>query len=164
MILFDLRCTKGHVFEAWFRDGDAFDAQAGAHEIACPLCGSRRIGKAPMAPRIGKGGRSKTGVPASREQAQVQAPSPPSTPSPSSSSTPPASPAGMMQALREIRRQVEANCDYVGERFAEEARRIHYGETDRRNIYGEASDAEARALDEEGVEFKRVPWVPRHDS
>ncbi len=156
MILFDLKCAKGHVFEAWFRDGAAFETQADAREIACPLCGSRKVAKAPMAPRIGKGGSPQKGVPAGQEQAP--APAPASTP------TPTPIPTGMMQALREIRRQVEANCDYVGERFAEEARRIHYGETDRRNIYGEASDAEARALDEEGVEFKRVPWVPRHDS
>jgi len=143
MILFDLKCAKGHVFEGWFRDGAAFDAQAAAREITCPSCGSRNIAKAPMAPRIGKGAKAAKEAPPETKAV--------------------AAPPGMMQALRELRRHVEANCDYVGERFAEEARRIHYGESDRRNIYGEASDEEARALDDEGIEFKRIPWVPRHD-
>jgi hypothetical protein len=65
----------------------------------------------------------------------------------------------MRAALTEIRRQVETNCDYVGERFAEEARRIHYGEVDPRGIYGEASSEESQALAEEGIEFGRIPWV-----
>jgi hypothetical protein len=76
---------------------------------------------------------------------------------------PPMSPAQMRAALVELRRQVESNCDYVGGRFAEEARRIHYGETDPRGIYGEASDEESRALSEEGIQFGRVPWIPRTD-
>jgi hypothetical protein len=66
--------------------------------------------------------------------------------------------------LGELRAKVEANCDYVGEKFAEEARKIHYGETDPRGIYGETSKDEADALAEEGVEFARIPWLPRHDS
>jgi hypothetical protein len=68
-----------------------------------------------------------------------------------------------VKALRELRSKVEANCDYVGPAFAEEARRIHYGETEPRGIYGETSDEEAEALDEEGIEFAKIPWVPRHD-
>jgi hypothetical protein len=160
MILFDLKCAKDHVFEAWFRDGAAFDAQAASRKVACPVCGSRKIVKAPMAPRIGKSGRQE------RERASERAASEKSGP-PAKAGPGEAKPAPtqmhVMQALRELRRQVEANCDYVGERFAEEARRIHYGETDARNIYGEASDEDARALDDEGVEFGRIPWVPRHD-
>jgi hypothetical protein len=65
------------------------------------------------------------------------------------------------QVLAELRKQVEANCDYVGDNFAEEARKIHYGETEKRGIYGESTDAEAEALKEEGIEFGRVPWLPR---
>jgi hypothetical protein len=138
MILFDLKCAKDHRFEGWFRDGEAFDAQVAAKEIGCPVCGSRRVAKAPMAPRIAKHGATES------KQAEVQ--------------------AKVLRELKEIRRKVEANCDYVGERFPEEARRIHYGEVDARGIYGEASDEEARELHDEGVEFARIPWLPRQDS
>lgn len=138
MILFNLKCAKDHEFEAWFRDGDAFDAQAAAKKISCPLCGSRKVAKAPMAPRIAKRSGKKS------ELAEKQ--------------------AAILQELRELRKKVEANFDYVGDRFAEEARRIHYGEVDARGIYGETSDEEARALNEEGIEFVRIPWLPRHDS
>lgn len=147
MILFNLKCAKGHVFEGWFRDGAAFDAQAAAREIACPSCGSRKIAKAPMAPRIGKGASGEKERPAEKPAERKPIPAP----------------HAMMQALRELRRHVEANCDYVGDQFPAEARRIHYGESDRRNIYGEATEEEARALDDEGIEFRRIPWVPRHD-
>src|SRR5437660_11563040 len=131
MILFSLRCASGHEFEAWFRDGDGFEAQLKAGEITCPHCGDAQVEKAMMAPRIGR----------SREK------------------TPAPSPAQMRAALVELRRQVEANCDYVGERFAGEARRIHYGEADPHAIYGEASTEESRALADEGIEFGRIPWI-----
>ena len=136
MILFTLRCAAGHEFEGWFRDGDSFAVQQTAGEIACPQCGDSQVEKAVMAPNIA---RSRTKTPA-------------------------LSPAQMRAALVELRRQVETNCDYVGERFAEEARKIHYGETEARGIYGETSDKEARELNEEGVEFAKIPWLPQHDS
>jgi hypothetical protein len=144
MILYDLSCRNGHVFEAWFRDGAAFEAQRKSRKIACPDCGDQRIKKAPMAPRIG------TGV---REETPTKAVSPPSH-----------APAEMMQALRKLRRHVESNCDYVGPRFAEEARKIHHGESDPRGIYGEATEAEAKSLSDEGIEVARIPWVPREDA
>ena len=139
MILFDLRCTKGHVFEAWFRDNASYDKQAKAGAVVCPGCGSRKVEKAPMAPRIGKSGEL------SKQEMASEL-------------------AEMKKQLLELRSKVEANCDYVGNRFAEEARRIHYGEVERRDIYGEASDEEAKDLSEEGIEFGRIPWLPRHDS
>jgi len=135
VILFDLRCAKDHVFEGWFRDGTAFEQQAGAQRIACPTCGSRRVAKAVMAPRIGKAGRTPND-----ETVKAAAP---------------------MRALGELRKAVEENCEHVGDKFAAEARRIHYREAERRNIYGAASDEEARELVEEGIEFSRIPWVPR---
>jgi hypothetical protein len=138
MILFNLKCAKDHQFEGWFRDGEAFDAQVAAKEISCPLCGSRKVAKAPMAPRIGKHNGD------SVKQADMQ--------------------AKVLRELKELRKTVEANCDYVGDRFAEEARRIHYGEVDARGIYGETSDTEAKALNEEGIEFARIPWLPRENS
>src|SRR5258707_3926109 len=114
MILFALRCAAEHEFEGWFRNGAAFETQSAAGEIACPVCGGSEVSKAPMAPRVTR----------SRNEAAP-------------------SPEQLRKALTELRRQVETNCDYVGERFAEEARRIHYGETAKRNIYGEANADDA---------------------
>lgn len=175
MILFVLKCTADHRFEAWFRNGAAYEAQAEAHAIACPVCGDTRIGKAPMAPRISKG-RSRDAVPdAPREipSREAQAPVPAAAPAPVPAAAPavpslsaPADPAvaEMMRQLGELRQAVEKNCDYVGDRFAEEARRIHYGEAGPRPIYGEASAADAEELREEGVTFYRIPWLPRTNS
>jgi hypothetical protein len=145
MILFDLKCGKGHVFEAWFRDGSSADRQMAGRKVACPECGNSKVAKAPMAPRIaGKGkGETKPEAP-SKEMVAMS--------------------TKLRKELGELRAKVEANCDYVGEKFAEEARKIHYGETDPRSIYGETSKEEAHALADEGVEFARIPWLPRHDS
>jgi hypothetical protein len=145
MILFDVKCAKGHVFEAWFRDSNTADRQMAGRKVACPECGSSKVAKAPMAPRIGKKGGSETkSQPPSKEMVAMS--------------------AKLQKELGELRAKVEANCDYVGEKFAEEARKIHYGETDPRSIYGETSKEEAHELAEEGVEFARIPWLPRHDS
>nr|WP_295836393.1 DUF1178 family protein [uncultured Azospirillum sp.] len=195
MILFALRCSADHQFEAWFRNGAAYDEQAAAHQIACPICGDTVVGKAPMAPRIAKG--VARAADRAREQAEaVAANAPPSAvPAAPSNAVPAALPATIpapvplpnaadvvaalppslndaqreavaevMRQLTEVRRSVEKNCDYVGDRFAEEARRIHYGESDPRGIYGEASDEEVAELHEEGVTFHRIPWIPRTDS
>ena len=139
MILFNLRCGDGHDFEAWFRDGAAYDQRA-AGSVRCPVCGADDVTKAPMAPRIARG----RGEAEPAQARQVQ--------------------ADLGRQLRDLRRKVEENCDYVGPRFAEEARRIHYGESEPRDIYGEASGAEAEALHEEGVAFQRIPWLPRTNS
>ena len=144
MIRFDLRCRKGHLFEAWFRDGATADRQIAGRKLACPTCGGARVEKAPMAPRIGRG-QKETAAPAETKEVAAKS-------------------VMLRKELAELRAKVEANCDYVGDRFAEEARKIHYGETDPRGIYGETSDAQARELTEEGIEFRRIPWVPRHDS
>lgn len=175
MILFVLKCTADHRFEAWFRNGDAYETQAAAKAIACPVCGDTHITKAPMAPRIAKGGRSREEAPrdggaseAAPEVASGGGGAPAAPPAPA---TPPMPAelrerfaAEVMRQLTEVRRTVETNCDYVGDRFAEEARRIHYGETDPRGIYGEATDKEAEELKEEGVTFGRIPWLPRTNS
>lgn len=143
MILFDLKCEQDHVFEAWFKDSKTFEAQAAAGEVPCPVCGNTKVEKALMAPRVAtrKGGslRSDDGAMAERMER-------------------------VTHALYEMRRHVEDNCDYVGEKFPEEARRIHYGEAASRSIYGEATPEEAEELIDEGVEFQRIPWAPREDA
>ena len=136
MIVFDLDCGGGHRFEAWFRDGDAYEAQAAAREIACPTCGDTAVAKAPMAPNLALGSARRE----TEESARVT------------------------HGLRALRDRIEKDFDNVGERFPEEARKIHYGDVEQRNIYGEASTEEARELRDEGVEFGPLPWMPRRDS
>jgi hypothetical protein len=143
MILFELRCAQDHQFEGWFPSGAAYEAQLAKRELSCPLCGDRKIDKAVMAPRIGKAGE----------------PTPPAEPTPATRMA-----LNAKAALQELRKKIEANCDYVGPGFAEEARRIHYGEAEERGIYGEASDEQAQGLNDEGIAVARVPWVPRNDS
>ena len=120
MILFDLECAKKHRFEGWFKSGDAFDKQAEAKSVECPTCGSKKVRKALSAPALLKGG---TG-----SKAEAIA-------------------LKMREAMVELKKQVETNCDYVGDRFPEEARRIHYGEAPQRAIRGQASESERRELE-----------------
>lgn len=140
MIVFELKCSSDHRFEAWFRDGAAYEAQVQDGSLACPVCGDSHVTKAPMAPRIAKS----RDAAADERQRQVR--------------------AEALRQLNELRKTVEENCDYVGDRFAEEARRIHYGETDPRGIYGETTPQEAEELRDEGVTFQRIPWLPRTGS
>lgn len=162
MILFELQCTHGHRFEAWFRNGAQYDDARATDRLSCPVCGDPEVTKAPMAPRIAKQRRPAPEAPAAPPaQTETRTPTEP---------LPPAMPAAddrtreHLLMLRALRRQVETQCDYVGERFAEEARRMHYGETDARPIYGETSDKVAEDLREEGIAVRRIPWVPRADS
>ncbi|MBY0432262.1 MAG: DUF1178 family protein [Rhodospirillales bacterium] len=136
MILFELKCRADHHFEAWFRDGATYEAQVAAGEVSCPVCGEIQVDKAPMAPRLAKS-RGDRGTDIAVE---------------------------MRKALTELRRQVESNCDYVGERFPDEARAIHYGEREARAIYGEASAKESRALKDEGIEVRQIPWLPGQEN
>jgi len=146
MIKYRLNCAKGHDFEAWFRNSDAHDWQARHNEIVCPHCGDNNVAKAIMAPAVASRVRNPAGeaapAPAKRERAA------------------PSLPAEALHVLRELRREVEANSDYVGRQFAEEARKIHYKEAKPRGIHGEASLAEARDLYEEGVSFLPLPVLP----
>ncbi len=141
MIKYQLRCDKAHEFEGWFADSATCDAQLKAGDVACPFCGSVEVSKAIMAPRIAK-----------RESGKSVAVAPPQEA------------VQLKQALRALRDQVEKNCDYVGEQFAEEARKIHYGEADARGIYGESTEQESAELADEGIEVSRIPWVPREDA
>jgi len=137
MILFKLRCAAEHEFEAWFRDGALYERQVARGEIACPQCGDSAIEKAPMAPRVARKDRT-----------------PPAPPSP----------AQLRHMLQAVRRHVETSCENVGDRFAAEARAIHRGEAEARGIYGDATQEEAQALADEGIEVARIPWVAPTDA
>ena len=137
MIRFTLICDQDHEFEGWFRNNDDFDTQQKRGLVDCPRCGSRKVGKALMAPAISTGRKKETMTLAmSAEQRATLA---------------------QMKALAEKMRE---NADYVGDKFAEEARKIHFGEADPRGIYGEATADEARGLLDDGVEFMPIPVFP----
>lgn len=156
MIVFDLKCRRDHVFEAWFPDSASFAEQADSGKVLCPVCGSRKVAKALMAPKVHKGREAKPEARPSPQPGRSQG---------GTLAVADSEKAGeLRRMLRELREHVESNCDYVGGEFAEEARRIHYGESDPRGIYGETSDDEAKALEDEGIEVARVPWLPRKNS
>ena len=164
MIHYRLLCENGHGFDGWFRDSAAFDEQASAGLLECPTCASTKVQRALMAPAIPKKGRPAR----ARAEAPPEPPKPAAQPAPPAPVPPPAMaarmPAELRAALAKLRAEVERTCDYVGPAFAEEARKIHRGESERRGIYGETSPEEAEALREEGVEFASVPWVPPTDA
>lgn len=145
MIRYALRCEKDHEFEAWFRSSDDYDRLAGEGGVPCPVCGETRVAKAPMAPAVGRSDRGETRA-AGGDKVQLAAPDPREQ--------------ALRAAIRELRRKVTEHADYVGDRFADEARKIHYKETEPRGIYGEATAEEAKALAEEGIEFHPLPSVP----
>jgi hypothetical protein len=151
MILYQLRCGKEHEFEAWFKDGQTCERQLARKSIECPVCGNRKVAKALMAPRIGAGDK--------KQPLNLPAKPPADSQQPMSVMA-----SAMRQHLQEVRAKIEANCDYVGDKFPDEARKIHYGETEARGIYGEATEEEHQELVDEGVEVARVPWVPRSDA
>jgi len=155
MILYELNCDRQHSFEAWFKDGATADRQLKRKTVECPSCGSVKVAKALMAPRVGKKSNS-------REIAAVEPAAIPAAAMPEGKSA--VMPAQLREVLMEVRKQIEANCDYVGDKFAEEARKIHEGESEARGIYGEATEAEHEELIEDGIEVARVPWVPRGDA
>ena len=138
MIRYALRCEREHEFEAWFRSSNDYDRAATAGENTCPVCGSSEVGKALMAPAVSgtkKGDKLSLAAPDPRSQV-------------------------MREALKEFRKKVTENADYVGDKFAEEARKIHYEEAAQRGIYGEATPEEAHDLAEEGIGFQPLPPLP----
>ncbi|TAJ24441.1 MAG: DUF1178 family protein [Reyranella sp.] len=158
MILYRLRCTKGHEFDSWFKDSKTYERQEKKSLIGCAVCGSSKVARAVMAPRIGKKGKEQA-PPAAVEAPAAAAPSPDQQQQMATLAK--HMPKELREALLKVRAEVEKNCEHVGPAFAEEARKIHYGESDKRGIYGETSDEEAEALAEEGIEFGRLPWIPR---
>jgi hypothetical protein len=128
MILYHLRCAAEHEFDAWFRDSATYDRQEKRGHVSCPECASTQVTKAPMAPRIG--GQSGDAVPEARAREVARE---------------------ILAAMGKVRKHVEETCEYVGERFADEARAIHDGDAEERGIYGEATLAEAKALHDDDI-------------
>lgn len=154
MIHYQVQCSQGHGFDGWFRDSAAFDAQVGHGLVECPACGDTKVSRALMTPAVPKKGRAE-------KQAVAVKPEPVGeTPVAVAGERLPDHVRAMLQRLRA---EVEKNCDYVGEQFADEARRIHRGETAARGIYGETTPEQAESLADEGIEVNRIPWVPRAD-
>lgn len=137
MIRYQLTCKKEHSFEGWFRDSAAYDAQAKKKLVACPVCGSTKVAKAPMAPAVSK----KAELNEAAQKAKA-----------------------MKEFVLNMRKQVEENAEYVGDRFPNEARAIHYGDAEERQIYGEATIKDAQDLIEEGIPVAPLPSIPRADS
>ena len=158
MIRYALNCEHNHVFESWFQNSAAYDKQAKRGLVTCPLCGSAKVEKAIMAPRLA---RAETSEPIPSVPMPSIPPMPPAI-APAKASLALMSPPEreLRKKLKELRDHVTKNADYVGPRFPEQARKIHYGEIEHRSIYGEASPDEAKELHEEGIEFHPLPILP----
>jgi hypothetical protein len=152
MIHYHLRCERGHAFESWFQSSSAYEAQEKRELVNCPICGSAKVERAIMAPQIvtKKGRESAAPVPA----AATDVTAPASTPLLM------AQERELRAKLKELRDHIVKNADNVGERFPNEARKMHYGDIEHRPIYGEASPDEARALIDEGVDVAPLPVLP----
>ncbi|MGH1331488.1 MAG: DUF1178 family protein [Paracoccaceae bacterium] len=176
MIRYRLKCPEEHGFDSWFKSSDAFESlRAGGH-LSCPICGDTRITKAIMAPPIHSKSDSLPLPPSTRNSDEpapasaAQSSASNSAPSPSTGADPKAPPRQTLltspsdrvaTAMEHLKREIEANSDYVGADFAREARAMHDGETPERAIHGEAGPEEARALIEEGVPVLPLPFLPR---
>jgi hypothetical protein len=159
MIKYTLVCDRKHTFESWFANSEAYDKQVKKKLVTCPMCDSAKVKKALMAPRLtAKGNKRKAGKP----EAAAAMPPPAPIVAPDTSPVVSVSPQEkeFRQKLRELRDHLVKNADNVGNKFPEEARKMHYGEVEHRSIYGEASPEEARELLEEGVELHPLPVLP----
>ena len=156
MIHYALVCDKGHDFESWFQNSSAFDKQAKRGLVTCPHCGSAKVEKAIMAPRLASSKKRKqsaeapVSTPAAPDHAQEKTPVAMISPQEHEFRT----------KLKELREHLTKNADNVGTKFPEEARKMHYGETEHRSIYGEASPKDAKELADEGIEFHPLPILP----
>src|SRR5579872_2431987 len=165
MIKYTLRCEQGHEFESWFKNSAAYDNQRKRGLIACPGCGSAKVEKAIMAPRLA---RSESAGPEPHPAEPVPPPPAAALPVPMPMAPPRKGTVAIMSAqerelrkkLKELREHIVKNADYVGQRFPEQARKIHYGEIEHRSIYGEASPEEAKELHDEGIAFHPLPILP----
>jgi hypothetical protein len=163
MIRYNLVCAKGHEFESWFANSATYDKQARRGLLECPHCGSSKVEKALMTPRLAR--TKKSGAPITAPPEAVTTPDP-ATPEPAAAPQP--APVAVISPqerelrakLKELRDHLVSNAENVGGRFPEEARKMHYGEKKHRSIYGTASPDDAKALHEEGIEFAPLPVLP----
>jgi hypothetical protein len=164
MIRYSLVCERKHEFEVWFKNSADYDKQSKRGLVSCPSCGSEKVEKALMAPSLGRStrkGRSEIAVPAEMPAADTSAPA-------ESKAQENKTQVAMMSPqerefrskLKEVRDHLTRNAENVGGKFPEEARKMHYGETEHRSIYGEASPKEAKDLADEGIEFHPLPMLP----
>jgi hypothetical protein len=151
MIRYNLRCDRGHAFESWFQNSSAYESQEKRKLVSCPACGSVKVERAIMAPQISKKGKDRA-EPAPSPATEVAAPT--------SMPLMMAQERELRAKLKELRDHIVKNADNVGERFPNEARKMHYGDIEHRPIYGEASPDEARSLIDEGVEVSPLPVLP----
>lgn len=159
MIRYSLCCPSDHQFEAWFAGSEAFEAQSAAGQVHCPVCGSAEVAKMLMTPSVST---------ARKKQELARLPVPEQTAAQPPAETPPAMPViahpelpdSVKAMIRTVRDHVLKNADNVGAQFAEEARKIHYGEADERGIYGQASAEEVETLHEEGIDVMPLPVLP----
>lgn len=143
MIRYALICDKGHDFESWFSSGDDYEKQVKRGFVTCPICNSPKVQKQIMAPAVGRAGESEAGEPATQPVALISEKE-----------------KELRAKIKEFREMLMQNSDYVGNRFADEARAMHRGEIERRTVHGEASPDEARSMIEEGVPFLPIPSLP----
>ena len=161
MIRYNLVCAKGHEFESWFANSAAYDKQARRGLLECPMCGSSKVEKALMTPRLARTRKSDVAIAAPPEAVPAPEPAPAAAPEP-------AAPVAVISPqerelrakLKELREHLVANAENVGQKFPEEARKMHYGEAEHRSIYGIASPQDAKELYEEGIEFSPLPALP----
>lgn len=167
MISFNLTCSQGHGFEGWFQSSADFDDQKSRGLLTCPYCDDAHISKALMAPNVAAKSNTKTEIVAERSVMPTapsgQSPAVPKQAPPLPQLTPELAEAAAhaLAEMRKVQNKIVETCDDVGDGFAEEARKIHYGEAEARGIYGHASDDEAEALYEEGIEITKMPWLPK---
>ena len=154
MIRYALACDNGHDFESWFPSSVSYDAQAERGLVTCPLCGSAKVDKQIMAPSLGRKGSAQ----AEPERAGVPAAPVPAAPAPMAILS--EREQAIRAMLKAVREHVTKTADYVGPRFADEARKMHYGEVEHRSIYGEATPDDAKELADEGIEFHPLPMLP----
>jgi len=162
MIHYQLRCGQSHSFDGWFKDSSTFEKQAKRGLVECPECGGTDVERALMAPAVATRNAEPVRQPEAPQIAAQQG-----APSGGGQVAPVAAggriPAQVLAMLQRMRAEVEKHCDYVGDAFADEARKMHRGESDARAIYGETTPEQAESLADEGIEIAAIPWVPRAD-
>ena len=137
MIHYSLVCDRSHKFDGWFASAAAYDAQKGRGLVTCPICLTTNVDKALMTPSVARSGSEKVSLAIGHPEHQK-----------------------LREAMQALRNKVTSEADYVGDKFAEEARKIHFKEVDPRGIYGEATKEEVAALVDEGVDFMPLPSIP----